>query len=148
MRRRLFTLCSDLSLLLCAALAVLWVRSYSVVDDFALRSEGWALVVRFHRGVWEVFYSAHPVNAPGWTTHTMSHFDDPGTVAGREWFVWKLRLPTLFVLAMVAVVPPLPPLPPPPGAPAVVPPLPPLPPPPGAPAAARRSNSSPPARPC
>jgi hypothetical protein len=32
MARRLFTLCSALSLLLCAAVCVLWVRSYCVAD--------------------------------------------------------------------------------------------------------------------
>ena len=41
MRRRLFTLCSGLSLLLCAAVCVLWVRSYGLTDQiFWRRSDG------------------------------------------------------------------------------------------------------------
>ena len=39
MRRRLFTLCSALSLLLFVAVCVLWVRSYRVVDAFVRQSK-------------------------------------------------------------------------------------------------------------
>jgi len=40
MRRRLFTLCSALSLLLFAAVCVLWIRSYGLSDQLDWASEG------------------------------------------------------------------------------------------------------------
>ena len=57
MRRRLFTLCSALSLLLCAAVVVLWARSYRVVYSVWYTTDE-ALPPRrlFGAGVWPSGY--------------------------------------------------------------------------------------------
>ena len=51
MKRWLFTLASALSLLLCAAVVVLWVRSYRVADQFGRPHLPWSVTVRSTRGV-------------------------------------------------------------------------------------------------
>jgi hypothetical protein len=52
--RRLFTFCSVLSLLLCVATCVLWVRSYRLSEWIAWRCAGGARSVRSARGSVEV----------------------------------------------------------------------------------------------
>jgi hypothetical protein len=50
MRRRLFTVCSVLSLLLCAAVCALWVRSYWRGESLALERPGLSVTVGSWRG--------------------------------------------------------------------------------------------------
>jgi hypothetical protein len=50
MRWRLFTLCSALSLLLCAAMCVLWARSYGLADQLLWQRSDRALWVHSARG--------------------------------------------------------------------------------------------------
>ena len=45
MKRRLFTVLSAVSLLLCVATVVLWVRSYSVADDFIVAQNAWPFYI-------------------------------------------------------------------------------------------------------
>ena len=71
--RRLFTLCSALSLLLCLAVCVLWVRSYFVSDSaqVILQRTKEGKIARLgsattHRGrVWLQGVRVHPRSAPG-----------------------------------------------------------------------------------
>ena len=81
--RRLFTLCSAASLLLCVAVCVLWARSHFVVDQVNVQSyaggvgqadrRDWDLLVEF--GVLRCQWSDWRSDAPGqtrwrWTTST------------------------------------------------------------------------------
>ena len=50
MIRRLFTLASALSLLLCSAMAVLWVRSYFWADTYLGHAGHWTAVAMSNRG--------------------------------------------------------------------------------------------------
>ena len=81
MRRRLLTLCSALSLLLCAAVCALWVVGYSRRDVFTLRlsdSRAWYVESvrggvqfvqqtnmhpRMHETGWQVMQPADPLPA-------------------------------------------------------------------------------------
>src|SRR5437868_10357017 len=73
MTHRLFTLVAALSLLLCLATAVLWVRSYGAYEDFgyawpAENSRGYELALRGVSGRIEVFIASPPLEPDenGW----------------------------------------------------------------------------------
>jgi hypothetical protein len=66
MPRRLFTFLSALSLLLCAAIVVLWVRSYSAGDCWGRQTDGVIEFVRSDHGrVSYTYTSGHPLPREG-----------------------------------------------------------------------------------
>src|SRR5688572_1221582 len=67
MARRLFTLLSALSLLLCGAVVVLWVRSYSVADRFQRQNKSGRVQLISSYGTLSVAYWDGPfADAHGW----------------------------------------------------------------------------------
>jgi hypothetical protein len=62
--RHLFTLCSAMSLVLCVAACVLWVRSYWVTEMWWFTADGWAVGVATPKGcvnlAWRTYRDAHP----------------------------------------------------------------------------------------
>ena len=89
MRRKLFTLCSAISLLLCAAVCVLWARKHGV-PDLATQREGFGRFCRETLGL----EPATLLTAPG----ELEAVDgDPAKVAeNAAWWNerWRRRFPS------------------------------------------------------
>jgi hypothetical protein len=62
-RRRLFTVCSAVSLLLCVATVVLWVRSYWVGEAMYREGPSYRLAVLSSKGQCSAFRTTYPASA-------------------------------------------------------------------------------------
>ena len=99
MARRLFTLCSALSLLLCVAVCVLWVRSYWV-SDFLQRHDRRTTNGRLIQRTWFVMTGSGGVGVgrtqndhPLWLLGAMSAGWPNVTIDRVRDFVWEVSLP-------------------------------------------------------
>ncbi|MDB5293257.1 MAG: hypothetical protein JWL69_4498 [Phycisphaerales bacterium] len=68
MRRRIFTLLSALSLLLCVGTCVMWVRSYRVVDRIDFDGVGRSFEIRTNDHALLVEWTSRPYRSAGWET--------------------------------------------------------------------------------
>jgi hypothetical protein len=72
--RRLFRLCSAVSLLLCVAACVLWVRSYWVADTLEFGGRKTTVTLTCSRGLWQLYRTTilkpSAWNKPGGLAHT------------------------------------------------------------------------------
>jgi hypothetical protein len=66
-RRRLLNLLSAVSLLLCGAVCLLWVRSYWCSDEITYRGPTEAFMVRSYDGAFYFIRSRFMVVLPGWS---------------------------------------------------------------------------------
>ena len=67
MKRRVFTILSALSLVLCLATCVVWVRSYRALDDIDFDARGRSIEIRTLSGMFIVqWISNRPYHVSGW----------------------------------------------------------------------------------
>ena len=77
MKRRVFTLLSGLSLVLCAGACVLWVRSYWVADEWMGRSGSWSSGTGSTRGVLFRYSIGPTLKGPGPASALSGYFRSP-----------------------------------------------------------------------
>lgn len=102
-KRRLLNLLTGGSLLLCVAVVVLWVRSYSGADHFALRHGGKVWVIRSYHGECEYMFSRFAATRGGWSRTDERR--DRRLILFDDWPDWHWHHSHLALLSATLVLP-------------------------------------------
>jgi hypothetical protein len=113
-RRRLFNWFAAVSLVLCMASIILWVRSFSCVDQIISGTGPWRWLIKLGRGTLQIGQSRANPSAPPlrWTWERLA-FSDHGIISSHPRFFhyvqngtgWAISIPLWFLILCWLILP-------------------------------------------